>query len=544
MHSANYKVGLMQKIKKIRIFSLLATLLILAQLLVPINFGLPALADHNQYHFSSVPDNLPRVPLDYVGVSYNTNDPSSPYYDEPFVNIQWRNYSNYFIDYSREYTTWTIKRNGSVLASWSGENKLGDGCPYGGCDRYNDMSVQRGNEYTYTISVTMSKDGKTASSPPSVAKTVYVANDDPPEVRLSVSVDGTQYRTNAPSVSPNTDVTLSWQRVRGGPMNRCEASGDWSGNKSAGGSETVNVGSAIGKRVYRITCYNTAENLQGGSGTSVDVVNGASSSSGEYTYNPPISFDSNTSFDMNGDGTADGTQDNVLSVYNSTTSSYSVIESDNSCGVDLSSGVLSPSGFTNESDEFEYPFGVMSFRLNCEESGSSSNVKQIYFTNDAENLSQLSLRKYNTATGEFSTINGGSITTSMVNGQRALVVTYAVQDGGDLDEDGEANGVIVDPIAIARPANPSGAAAEDYDIQSNIIVARMRNIIQFLMVGVGIMVTISVVVAGIQYTLSRGNPNKSVQAVQRLTYAGIALFLYVFGSVILNWLIPGGIALF
>ena len=78
------------------------------------------------------------------------------------------------------------------------------------------------------------------------------------------------------------------------------------------------------------------------------------------------------------------------------------------------------------------------------------------------------------------------------------------------------------------------------DIRDNPIYTRLNQIINFLSAGVGVVVTISVVIAGIQYTTSRGDPQRTGAAVKRLWSAGLAIFLYVFGWAILNWLIPGG----
>lgn len=101
-------------------------------------------------------------------------------------------------------------------------------------------------------------------------------------------------------------------------------------------------------------------------------------------------------------------------------------------------------------------------------------------------------------------------------------------------------GPIYTPDEVADTSEDAPTAVET-EVQNNPIFKRLQEIISFLVVGVGIVVTISIVIAGIQYTTSRGDPNKTAAAVNRITQAGIALFLYVFGSVILNWLIPGGL---
>ena len=80
-------------------------------------------------------------------------------------------------------------------------------------------------------------------------------------------------------------------------------------------------------------------------------------------------------------------------------------------------------------------------------------------------------------------------------------------------------------------ANPSGI---------NSILCKFVDIITFLSIGVGIVATITVAVSGFQYMASRGDPNKTAQAVSRLVQVAIAIALYVFGWAIIDWLIPGG----
>lgn len=69
---------------------------------------------------------------------------------------------------------------------------------------------------------------------------------------------------------------------------------------------------------------------------------------------------------------------------------------------------------------------------------------------------------------------------------------------------------------------------------------RLNEIIAFLSVGAGVIITGSVIVAGIQFTFSGGNPQSKAKAIARMTNAGIAILLYVFGWALLNWLVPGG----
>ncbi|HEY4963502.1 MAG TPA: hypothetical protein VIH90_02290 [Candidatus Saccharimonadales bacterium] len=65
-------------------------------------------------------------------------------------------------------------------------------------------------------------------------------------------------------------------------------------------------------------------------------------------------------------------------------------------------------------------------------------------------------------------------------------------------------------------------------------------IIRFLSIGVGIIVIGSIVVGGMQYIGSRGEPQSTGHAIARIRSAIIALIIYIFAYAILNYLIPVG----
>lgn len=66
-----------------------------------------------------------------------------------------------------------------------------------------------------------------------------------------------------------------------------------------------------------------------------------------------------------------------------------------------------------------------------------------------DNLSDLILRKYNPADDSYTTVDGAALSEESIGGKIALKVVYQVTDGGELDQDSVANGVIVDPSGVA-----------------------------------------------------------------------------------------------
>lgn len=66
-------------------------------------------------------------------------------------------------------------------------------------------------------------------------------------------------------------------------------------------------------------------------------------------------------------------------------------------------------------------------------------------------------------------------------------------------------------------------------------------VIRFLSIGVGLVITASMVWAGIQYTASRGDPNATSQSIKRLQANVVALLLFIFAYAILNYVVPGAV---
>ena len=64
-------------------------------------------------------------------------------------------------------------------------------------------------------------------------------------------------------------------------------------------------------------------------------------------------------------------------------------------------------------------------------------------------------------------------------------------------------------------------------------------IIRFLSTGVGLVIIASLIVAGIQYTTSRGDPGATAKAIGRIRSNMVALLVFVFAYAILNYVIPG-----
>ena len=65
-------------------------------------------------------------------------------------------------------------------------------------------------------------------------------------------------------------------------------------------------------------------------------------------------------------------------------------------------------------------------------------------------------------------------------------------------------------------------------------------IIRFITDGVGLVIIASLIFAGIQYTVSRGDPRALKKATMRIHSSATALILFILAYAILNYIIPNG----
>lgn len=77
--------------------------------------------------------------------------------------------------------------------------------------------------------------------------------------------------------------------------------------------------------------------------------------------------------------------------------------------------------------------------------------------------------------------------------------------------------------------------------QGNAILDAAFAILRFLTLGASLVIIGSTIVAGIQFTTSRGDPQATAAAIKRITNNAAALLLFIFTYAILNWLVPNTI---
>ncbi len=77
--------------------------------------------------------------------------------------------------------------------------------------------------------------------------------------------------------------------------------------------------------------------------------------------------------------------------------------------------------------------------------------------------------------------------------------------------------------------------------QGNPILDILFAAIKFLSYLVGLVLVGSMIVTGIQYSASRGNPDATAKMILRILHIAGAILLYVFAFAILNYVVPGAL---
>lgn len=159
--------------------------------------------------------------------------------------------------------------------------------------------------------------------------------------------------------------------------------------------------------------------------------------------------------DGNGDGVADKDQANVASLPSSTVGTYLTLVTPSGSTLTAITAVSTAS--LPKQDSYSYPFGLISFTLSGVGNGASASIELLAHTTQA--ASSLTGRKYISSTAQYLALPSPTLTTKTIGGAQAVSLGYSVTDGGSYDDDGVANGSIVDPVGLAiLPGAPNTGA--------------------------------------------------------------------------------------
>lgn len=199
--------------------------------------------------------------------------------------------------------------------------------------------------------------------------------------------------------------------------------------------------------------------------TAVDsTTNSGFGSTSEFSRNISIGtqadFDADGSADTvenagpnNGDGNNDGTPDRLqptVTTYLDVSGTKYITLTTTGCSENGTVSSLDASALNAKDNGYQYDFGLTDFSLNCSR-GDTVNVS-LYIHDDQAEVDKYLPRKFNANTNVFGDLEGATLGREVVGTSNAIKLAYTATDGGTNDEDGEANGIIVDPVGLASSA--------------------------------------------------------------------------------------------
>lgn len=265
--------------------------------------------------------------------------------------------------------------------------------------------------------LTISYDLDTIDSPSNSYRVEFFAND---ESTVFGAGPGETYLGPAPSVTPGTNKTVT-----------LTVSGDFTNKALSSTATAIDSTTASGFG----STSEFSKNISIGSATDFDS-DGATDAVEDAGPN---------NGDANADGIPDRLQPTVTTYKVDGSSTYASFVT-TGCTENGTVASIDVSSLPKQDRNFDYPFGMTDFSLNCSR-GDTVNVTKYIFTNAQP--SGYVARKYNPKTQAYTDVPGSTITTVAIGGVNALKLDYSITDGGALDDDATANGVIVDPVGLA-----------------------------------------------------------------------------------------------
>jgi hypothetical protein len=171
--------------------------------------------------------------------------------------------------------------------------------------------------------------------------------------------------------------------------------------------------------------------------------------------------------DGNNDGIPDSEQPEVTSFLDPVSGKYAVLDA---AGCSANSAVSAAAELQSSADSlFNYPAGLMNFSLACTP-GATATITMYYYGLPTTNLVA---RKYNSTTHTYTTIPGATISSVTIGGQQAAMVVYQITDGSSLDQDGIANGTIVDPAGLGVTLSAPNTGLKPIHLQGYVATATL-----------------------------------------------------------------------
>ena len=295
------------------------------------------------------------------------------------------------------------------------ENDAGDG-DSGANGKINSPEINSAQQVSNQLTVNYSLDA--ADSPSNSYRVEFYAND---ASTIFGTGPGEEY-LGAITVSPGTNLTASFT-----------VSGDYGDKALSATTTAIDTTSSTG---FGATSE-FAQNVEIGSATDADADGIADL----------VEDGAPNGGDGNNDGIADKLQPTVSSFVDVNGDHY-ITFSVSGCRENSNVAVLEFAALNARDNGYQYPFGLTDFTLNCSR-GDTASITMYTFSE--EGVNGFKPRKFRSATNSFATIDGAVLAEEEIGGEKAIKLTYSITDGSALDDDGQENGLIVDPVGLANP---------------------------------------------------------------------------------------------
>jgi hypothetical protein len=192
--------------------------------------------------------------------------------------------------------------------------------------------------------------------------------------------------------------------------------------------------------------------------------------------------------DANNDGVKDKEQLNLGAFVNQVSGRRQAVEAigqDANCNAISTPSAESEDLLEKQNSDYFFPHGLVAFRVICDKPGATAEVK--YYLDDLYSTADIELQKYSANSG-YAQIEGVKITEFQTQNGLVSLISYQITDGGELDEDGQTDGTITDPMGIAISSEQPQTQALAEINRANESNNSTRNLV--LMIGLPLTVAI------------------------------------------------------
>jgi hypothetical protein len=328
----------------------------------------------------------------------------------------------------------SIVEGGSSTLSWTAT--VGTGCSInqgvGSVGLTGSRSVSPSVTTTYTLTCLGSNGGASSSR----QATVTV---NPAPVTAAI----TSFSATPASIHLSENATLNWSVQTG---QNCSIN-QGIGSVGLSGSRQVTPSANTS---YTLTC----QGLHGGANATA---------SAQVTVLPPLDTDNDgvpdyietagpNGGDTNGDSILDAEQPGVVSLRNQKTNTYNTLVATGDCA-EFRATEHQLSSLPDAA------FGAWKFGLHCSSPGDRATVT-LYLDKAYETDKWRVVKVSSDGSTKQDISSQVTLSTKMLGAKSVTALAYTIVDGGDLDDDGTADGEIVDPLAIETPVVTAAASGE------------------------------------------------------------------------------------